>query len=347
MKKRELYLDVLRVLALIFMVCIHSYEIVVNSEIMSESFNMEGITLFVEIIYSVSPTVFMFCMGASLSITKKNDPIKLVKRGLKLLLVGLVLNIIRGSVFLVFGSDYYFEFLLWIVGSDILFFAGLYNLLFGLFRKLKLNDNVIMIITILMNIVSSLFIPVVIEDTFVAQVMGNFVYCDYDSIFPITLWAIYPTIGYYLTNKLEASKDKDKLYCDVGLVSLVLLTITIVVLVITNKYDPRFILWGEMDYMMDIPTTIITVGIMLVYVPIVFFLSKLIKSEKVSDYISGVASKLTTIYFIHWVILMGCFLVFCLGEFEASSTAFIYLLAIIVLIISTLLAWVVKKVSKR
>lgn len=92
--------------------------------------------------------LFMACMGANMVFTRHSTPGELARRGVELLIMGMLLNV--GRLFLpdtLFGSIAAGEFTLsteWIydlAGCDIYDFAGLCFLSFALFRKLRLSPS--------------------------------------------------------------------------------------------------------------------------------------------------------------------------------------------------------------
>lgn len=89
-----------------------------------------------------APSVFMICYGANLFFAKEKTPGEYVKRGLKFLLIGVVLNILRFMIpSLIVGSPKLIqESINNILASDIYDFVGAFLLVFALFKKLKMSD---------------------------------------------------------------------------------------------------------------------------------------------------------------------------------------------------------------
>ena len=349
---RFLFLDIMKVIALILMPCIHAFNLIIGFGISGEQFPTEAVSMQMGFIYLIVPGVFMFCMGAGIVLSRKQTPKALLFRGLKLLLIGFVLNAVRASIYIWFGllgeKDLFIEFWYWLWGSDILYFAGLYFLLFSLFRKLKLNDIAIAVISIAMLLISHIFMPVPVENETLVEIFGNFVYIDVDSCFPILSWSIFPTVGYLYMKYLLGSPKKTHYVAGASAVSILILGVTLGALLFTNNMQSRYYLWGEEGFMMDVPSAIIAISIAVIYASIIYGVSSLIKNGKVTSVIEKVSSNVNAIYCIHWVLItyLGFFWII-FSEYQIEKTIGIYFIGLLIFIVSTFLALTYKKLKTK
>jgi len=347
-KERLLFLDIMKTIALVLMACIHTFNVISGFELYGESFPLKSLSTQMGFIYQIVPGVFMFCMGAGLVLTKKQTPKALAFRGLKLLLIGLILNIVRGFVYIILGvladPSFYIQFWYWIWGSDILFFAGMYFLIFALFRKLNLGDIWIGVIAVAMLVVSHIIMPVKVENATLVQVFGNFVYVDEDSCFPLLSWTVFPTVGYLFMKYLLSATKKVRYILTVTLSSAFVLAVTVVTLILTDNMKSRYYLWGEEGFMMDILSALISLCVALTYAGIMYLITSKIKSNCFTSLIGKISARINTIYFIHWVFVMymGLFwLIF--SDYEAKNGYFVYIAGALIFAVSTLLSFVIKR----
>lgn len=349
-KKRLLYIDIVKVIALILMPIIHLDLVLFN---MSEYYGLGTYQVdanllgkITEIMYLFVPGIFMFCMGVGMAVSTHNTPTDYIKRGAKLLLIGFLLNVIRG--FLLFGIwaivvkdiSFLYDGINWLLESDILYFVGLFSILFGLLKKLKLSDGVILLISVLMQIIGTLLPACDTGNGLVNSVIGNFVYSDSGSFFPVVLWTLYPVCGYLFQKKYMQAEDKSKYMCKFALLGAALFAVTVLALCLTGNWSTEYLLWGKHAFVMQTPSALMTIGLLNVYVTIWYFVSKVIESFGKGNLISKIASKVNSIYCIHWVLEMeGVVLVLLLFDVTVCSIFWVFAGGIVIFIIGTLLAF--------
>ena len=171
----------------------------------------------------VAPT-FMVCMGINMSFTRKSTYKDFIRRGFILLAVELLLNIIRyeipGLISLAVATSSEAKELvassmrLGSINSDILALAGLAFIVFGLFKKFNFKPRTILIISTILY-----FIDLIINETIMpslavnmnfdlSNLLGNFIYIDENSTFPIMEWLMFISTGYCLGVKIKV-QDED------------------------------------------------------------------------------------------------------------------------------------------
>lgn len=308
-KTRFFYMDMLKAISTFIMVLVHLYAVSGHLGMQSVSFPAAQFRTTLGILYLIGPVIFMFCMGCSLVLTGKNTPGDYALRGLHLLLVGFLLNVFRAFPFLIsfFMGDVRAlqDYVLWLLGSDILYFVGLFFLLFALIRKLGLPDAVLFA-TALGLYVLSLFIRVPVPDNeYAASFLGNFIYIREDSYFPFPVWTMVPVLGYLFKKEYLRREDPSGFIKMTGLISLCVLTAVVGLLFITGNIQPRYFLWGEMDFHMDFFPFIITVSVDGVFICLIYLLSGKISSGIVHDLAYTVSRNLNRIYCIHWILLIN------------------------------------------
>ena len=343
-RSRHLYLDILKTIALILMPLPHIYEIADGLEMLEAGFPFERMDTILGVLYLFITSLFLFSMGCGLVLTKKNTPAEYARRGLKLLLIGFVLNIVRAAIpYILMGllidPSCYIEALNWMVLSDILYFDGLFFLLFALLKKLKMSDWMILAVAVVMMILSH-FIPSPVFSTEApGNLVGNFIYVNNFSSFPLLSWFIYPVIGYIYQKKYDVAQNKDKFVLKAGIAGVAGLIFTTAVLLLTNTMEKRYFLWGEMGFRMDIPTTLLTVFVMFAYMSIIYFVAKCIKAKSLQNFFTTTSVNINRIYCIHWVLVNYGILAWCmLAEKGTEWGGLIFVIGIVIFASSWFLA---------
>ena len=194
-RKRYTELDIVRAVSLLFLPIIHVYEeMELKGTLTAEALDS---CRWVLTLCVYAPSVFMICFGANLFFAKEKTPGEYAKRGLKFLLIGVVLNILRFMVpSLIVGSrELIRDSFNNILASDIYDFVGAFLLVFALFKKLKMSDFAMLITAMLMLLLNTLIPPATVEGP-MAFFLGRFYYVNENSYFPLLSWTIFPIMGY-------------------------------------------------------------------------------------------------------------------------------------------------------
>ena len=131
-EKSVFYLDLLKFFSLYTMIICHLFTDYYLCAAESSQDLLPGLETLEQVLYLITPSVFAFCLGGGLYLSRVKTWQKDIRRGCTLLLTGLILNIFRwiipgwitGSEGPAEGSPVVFFNLLF--GSDILLFAGLF-----------------------------------------------------------------------------------------------------------------------------------------------------------------------------------------------------------------------------
>lgn len=259
-----------------------------------------------------SAPMYMFVMGIGMVYTTKNTPYKHFVRGLKIFILGYLLNVCRFvipySIGYAITGEYatYIEPLIYkALGNDILVFGGVAMMVMAFFIKLKLSNVVMLIIATIMCAFGTL-----LNGIDVGSPMGN-IFLGYLigtedaagmvlSDFPLLNWMMFPVCGYVFGSVLKKVKDKKLFY----------LTFSVPAIIIAIMYFTYGIhfekgMFGEgqncyyhMIFSDVLASLLLTIGLIGVYYGLLKVIPKWIESIAVS--ISG---NITSVYCIHWVLV--------------------------------------------
>ena len=219
---RQIEIDIARAICIIGMLLVHAFEQLPNIEGSGgagEFFLMRiGNTIF-------GATLFMFCMGVGISYTRKNTPTLIVLRGLTIFIIGFVLNFLRAVLGMLIANavtpgTYSTNILIIeLLQNDILVFAGLAMMLFGLLKKLRIPGWGILVISVVMSILGTIFKGYDLQNVYGNCIVGWFIGTIYPGIqfnttsfFPLCNWFILVAAGYCFAWILKRVEKKGRFY---------------------------------------------------------------------------------------------------------------------------------------
>ncbi len=232
-KSRKETPDLLKGIAVILMIQVH----------LMEQFAQQGVydSLIGKISLFLGGTpvapVFVAIMGYFLSTTKKSQK-KLLIRGMKLLVLGLLLNIGLNMNLLIhiFNGTFKLNPYEYIFGVDILLFAGLSIIFIALIKPVFKNNFILYLILAFVISFISPYLHNFAGDNSSLKYVNAFLWGSYRwSYFPLFPWLSYPLIGYsfqlfekkYLENKPNDLLRQTK---------LIIIIVLGIILICTIKY---------------------------------------------------------------------------------------------------------------
>ena len=167
----------------------------------------------------LSAGVHMFQMGFGMKYSRHHEIKYYVFRGITLLTLAQYLNLLRDALpnliaWWATGNKNFISRALLVVRGDILTFAGLAHLFFGLLKKIKLSDKSILIIGTIMNFASFPLFKIMKSPSnfLLSQFLGHFVLTDADSYFPLFGYFFFVAAGNWMGGIYQKISNKDKFY---------------------------------------------------------------------------------------------------------------------------------------
>ena len=213
---RQPELDVAKGLAVLFMVAIHS-----QIAFAGDGVRASALGYAIDLAGGIpAAPVFMFLLGVGVVYTKRATPLQLAGRGFSILALGYGLNIMRETLPALVawemqgkgGADSMIE---GGIAIDILQFAGLAFMLFGIIRSLRWHKHQILLAIALAAafcMLNPCLLPVKVEGVWAAAVTGLFWGSSRHSYFPFLSWAFYPLAGFVFGSLLIRCRDKNRFY---------------------------------------------------------------------------------------------------------------------------------------
>lgn len=240
---RQPEIDMTKAVIIILMIVVHSFQgFLQNSGFLTNAIYNTG--------YINGAAAFMICMGIGMRYSRRQDPKDTALRGIALLTVGKLLNLLRTGfpgliAFLATGEQTFVPFILDTFQSDIMTFAGLAFLLMALLKKLKLRDGWILAIGAMMNCLTLLlFSTAEVTEEFLPRRFLNLFIKTGDSLFPLGSYFFFVTVGYMIGGIYPRIADKRRLANRVLLVCVPAAAIYLVLRMtvpvpLTPEFDPQ------------------------------------------------------------------------------------------------------------
>jgi len=305
--------ELLKAIAIIGLPAIHLME-----EAMEGGFASPELMRFGSLIIGLcvfGPSVFMICMGFGIG-GGKTTAAGIRRNGIQFLLIGAILNIFRWFIPGIIQSftlhTRLIEDIEFCLQSDIYYFVGLFFILYSFLKKKDISAEGMLFISILMITANMLLTPLTgkyITNPIIASLVGNIVYVNETSCFPLLSWAIFPSVGILLGDLLKKSDETKREFIMKRIFdfSFVLFASFMVFL---YQYDidiMKVLVSPNNDYITDIPNVILLVSCALFLISLTYYLCKRIGNSSFMKFMLRVSVFIIPFYLLQWVIIAWIF----------------------------------------
>ena len=305
--KRQAEFDYVKTLAIFFMVIIHVLE-----EISAYGAYEVIPTGFWEnlIEFGAGPLAapaFMCAMGVGIIYSRHSEPSELFRRGVRILILAVVLNLARGflptfTVSAIRGTIDLDRLFYLTFNVDILHFAGLSFMLTALLKKLHVPPLAFVPVAIIMQIIGNLLPPLTEDCPVLFYVLGSFFHTSPLSAFPLLICYIHVAVGIAFGDILIRQNDLDRFYRIVLWGSLSLLAGLLFTLV-SLGYDLKnlYVLYDELYYQQTFLHFVFNTLVIMPELALFHFM--LDRTRPAEGFVRFCSKNLNSIYLIQWVII--------------------------------------------
>ena len=230
MKSRQRTADLLKGLAVLFMIQVHLLELFAQQQI------YDGLVGKISLFLGGPPAapIFMAVMGYFLAFSNKGLKSSLMRGG-KLIIWGLALNIgLNLNLFYhIYNASFQMGYMEYLLGVDILFLAGLSVIIIGVLKHFFKDKSLYYIVILLIIILLPEFFKAADYEGVTKYIMAYFYSNNWWSYFPLIPWLAYVLLGYIL--KLEMHRIK--IHLEKKKTLLILGALTLVSLGFANNMD--------------------------------------------------------------------------------------------------------------
>ncbi len=342
---RQMNLELLKAVSIIAMVFCHP---VIRLGIHHAGYEEEFLFFLGDVIlgdYLGVAHAFMFAMGVGMIYSRNNAPADLMRRGVKLYLLGYALNFCRYGVYAladgIISGVFEPETLEALFGPDILQFAGLALLFTGVLKSLKLRESQTLAVAAVLSAIGTA-VPFIDTGSFwLNWLLGHFVYTTWDaSCFVFFNWYVFVAAGLLFGAILRGTDDRNLFYRRLLIVSG---CVTAVYLAASFRFGAIFLSRDRVYYAASLPEAAGLLSIDLFLLSAFYFLVKRVPASKLRVFLD-MSRNLTPIYLIHWCILGFIDSIFCYLLEIAFSWPAIYGIGAALTVLS---AWLAKRWADR
>lgn len=263
----------------------------------------------------IGPTRFMILMGLGLAYTRHGTPREVFMRGVKIGIIGVILNICRYLIPSLIGyglSGNYDKYILNLpylfFSNDILQFASLAMMLMALLLYFKLNPQKIFAVSLVMSLAGNLLRQVDTHSNVLNVILSHFIGVESKggapfiySDFPLIIWFIFYAFGYLFTYYYKRLNNKARFFAVVSPVCLVIAA-AFTVWEIIGGFGMMMGEGVNVFYHMTTPEAFICILAFIGTLGIFYPVSKIIP-EKLKKPIESISRNVNSVYCIHWVIV--------------------------------------------
>ena len=305
--------DLMKAFAILGLPIVHLLEEGIFNNYVSE--NVHRLEAFIVALCIVGPSIFMMCMGFGIG-GIRNNPKSIVKQGLRFLALGAILNLVRWVLpgillFFIHGRSLS-EDIFYFFASDIYYFVGFFYLFYALMLTLKLTTSGILVTTIGMLTVNTLLTPIMpdmIKNDYLIGIIGNIVYIDGTSCFPLLSWAIFPTVGIFMGDVIKKVTDEKRgsIMKYMLIFSPVIFISYLVSLSLYGHDIMRIMVSPLNDYITDLPNVILMISLALFLFAVLYYVSNWIDETKFMKFMLKISTHIVPFYMLQWILVAWVF----------------------------------------
>ena len=330
--------ELMKAIAVLGLPIVHLLEEGIFDNYVSES--VRHLEAFIVALCIVGPSIFMMCMGFSMG-GLRNTYKSTLRQGLRFLMLGALLNLIRwilpGLLLYAVRGDSMVDDICYFLSSDIYYFVGIFLVFYALMLKLKLKTSWILMITIVMLTVNTLLTPImpkIVTDQYFIRIVGNFIYVDETSCFPLLSWAIFPTAGIFLGDVLKKATDEKRASIMKHLLvfSPVVFVSYLVSLRLYGHDIMRVMVSPLNSYITDLPNVILMISLALFLFALLYYVCKAIDKSRFMSFMVKISTYVVPFYMLQWILVSWIFYTMDLFECEEGVLTLTWFIIAAVLI---------------
>ena len=305
--------DLMKAIAILGLPIVHLLEEGIEGNHVSAG--VHTLEAFIVALCIVGPSIFMMCMGFGMG-DCRNSYKSTLRQGLRFLMLGAMLNLLRWVlpgllVFAVHGKSMVND-IRNLLASDIYYFVGIFLVFYAFMLKLKLKTSGILVITLIMLTANTLLTPVmpkVVTDQYLISFVGNFVYVDETSCFPLLSWAIFPTVGIFLGDVIKKATDEKRasIMKHMLFFSPVVFASYLVSLRLYGHDVMKVMVSPLNSYITDLPNVILMISLALFLFSLFYYVCNLIDKSRFMGFMVKISTYIVPFYMLQWILVAWVF----------------------------------------
>jgi len=302
--------EFLKALAILGLPLVHLMEESMDCGLASTALKSFGSSILVLCVFG--PSIFMICMGFGIG-GGKSSAESIRKTGIQFLLIGLILNILRwlipGIIKCIVLKTPLIEDIDLCFQSDIYYFAGIFFIYYSYLKQWKVSTPALLVISLITLTVNGMLTPVMVKiagkNDIISSLVGNIIYVNDTSCFPLMSWAIFPTVGIILGEILKPNTDEFRGFFMRRLMDFsVVFFIAFVFFLWSYNIDAiKVLVSPNNDYITDLPNVLMLVSLACFIIGVTYYLCKLIGHTKFMGFMLTISAFIIPFYLLQWVLV--------------------------------------------
>jgi uncharacterized membrane protein len=292
--------------------------------------------------------VVISCMGISLCYSSRESAGSLFRRALGMLGVVILLEFSRTIIpcfieWLIFRDFESIRYAYQFLSVDILQFVTLAFSVIALFKKLKLKQTTMLLISAFLSVIGQL-LQGVSTGSFIGDIAVGYLWHSHDAAyFPLLNWLFALVIGYVFGHAYLHLRDKDTFYKIVTPISLFISVLYFVSMVLVGKW---YYFSGECYCGIGLLDVIFMYAVFFAIAGTSYFVSRGL--PRISHHLESMGIRISSIYCIHWVTYAFLYLILtCVMGNSFVPTWAVIPTAILVLIVADSVSLFYKKITSN
>jgi uncharacterized membrane protein YeiB len=151
--------------------------------------------------------------------------------------------------------------------------------------------------------------PNIVTNEHLVVIVGNFIYVDGSSCFPLLSWAIFPTVGILLGEVLKKVTDerRAKIMKHMLVFSPVVFASYLVSLCFYGHDAKRIMVSPLNDYITDLPNVILMISLALFLFALLYYVCNLIDKSRFMKFMMKISTYIVPFYMLQWVLVSWIF----------------------------------------
>lgn len=318
--------EFLKAMAIIGLPLIHVMEEAIEGGMASKALESFGYGIIG--LCAFGPSVFMICMGFGIGGGKvSSDSIR--RTGIQFLMIGAILNILRwlipGIIQSIAIGTNLIEDIDYCLQSDIYYFVGIFFVFYSFLKKWKITTSQLLLTSMITLTVNNMLTPLmqkICTNHIIASLVGNIIYVDETSCFPLLSWAIFPTVGIILGEVLKKSTDEFRETFMRRMMDFSIVFFVGFVFFLWNyKIDVMKVLVSpNNEYITDFPNALMLIALACFLIGIIYYLCKAIGHTKFMGFMLKISTFIIPFYLLQWILIAWIF--YALSIFRAPEGCF-------------------------
>jgi uncharacterized membrane protein YeiB len=151
--------------------------------------------------------------------------------------------------------------------------------------------------------------PKIVTDPYLISIIGNFIYIDETSCFPLLSWAIFPTTGIFLGEVLKKATDEKRasIMKQMLIFSPVVFVSYLVSLSLYGHDIMKVMVSPLNSYITDLPNVVLMISLALFLFALLYYVCNVIDRSRFMKFMVDISTYIVPFYMLQWILVAWIF----------------------------------------